>query len=168
MFEIGIGTKTSTGGSVIEGNSGILFNGLVASSIGHSATCPACKKGIGKIVAVGSRTIDLPAGPAARVGDYVACGCPPMSNVLLATSSTITIGALCGSSKVDIVESIATSSYDRKVVVKNESGQPIVNCQYKIELEDGKVVEGYTNEFGEVNLIQTDDISKAINIYVKE
>ncbi|QSH59585.1 PAAR domain-containing protein (plasmid) [Photobacterium damselae subsp. damselae] len=168
MFEIGIGSKTSTGGSVIEGNAGITFNGLVASSVGHSATCPACKKGIGNIVAVGPRTINLPAGPAARVGDYVACGCPPMSNVLLATSSTIKIGALCGSTKVDIMESIVAPSYDRKVVVKNASGQPVANCQYKIELENGKVVEGYTNELGEVNLIQTDDTSQSINLYVKE
>ncbi|WP_244268056.1 PAAR domain-containing protein [Stutzerimonas nitrititolerans] len=44
MLSIGVGSKTSTGGVVIEGNPGILFDGLVASSIGHKATCPACKK----------------------------------------------------------------------------------------------------------------------------
>ena len=87
MNTIGIGSRTSTGGTVIEGNQGILFNGLVASSIGHQATCPKCKKGIGPIVAVGPRTVTLPAGPAARAGDYVACGCPPGSNSLLAEGS---------------------------------------------------------------------------------
>lgn len=84
MLGIGIGSKTSTGGEVIEGNQGVVFDGLVASSVGHKATCPACKKGIGEIVAVGGRTVALPAGPAARAGDYVACGCPPGSNTLLA------------------------------------------------------------------------------------
>ena len=87
MNTIGIGSRTSTGGTVIEGNQGVLFNGLVASSVGHQATCPKCKKGIGPIVAVGPRTVTLPAGPAARAGDYVACGCPPGSNSLLAEGS---------------------------------------------------------------------------------
>lgn len=68
-----------------------MFNGLIASSVGQKATCPACKEGIGPIVAVGERTSMLPAGPAARAGDYVACGCPPGSNVLL-PEGTITIG----------------------------------------------------------------------------
>ena len=91
MLGIGIGSKTSTGGAVIEGNAGVVFDGLVASSVGHKATCPACKKGVGEIVAVGSRSVRLPAGPAARAGDYVACGCPAGSNVLLA-QGTVTIG----------------------------------------------------------------------------
>ncbi len=41
MLSIGIGSKISTGGVVIEGNVGIMFDGLVASSVGHKATCPA-------------------------------------------------------------------------------------------------------------------------------
>ncbi len=92
MLSIGIGSMTSTGGVVIEGNAGLEFDGLVASSVGHKATCPACKQGVGKIVAVGGRTTFLPAGPAARAGDYVACGCPAGSNTLLA-QGTIDVGA---------------------------------------------------------------------------
>jgi len=92
MFSIGIGSKTSTGGVVIEGNDDLLFDGLVASSVGHKATCPACKKGIGEIVAVGDRSVYLPAGPAARAGDYIACGCPPGSNTLV-PRGTISIGS---------------------------------------------------------------------------
>lgn len=92
MLGIGIGSKTSTGGKVIEGNAGIIFDGLVASSVGHKAICPACKKGSGPIIAVGGREVYLPAGPAARAGDYIDCGCPPGSNVLIA-QSTVTIGS---------------------------------------------------------------------------
>lgn len=92
MLGIGIGSKTSTGGTVIEGNAGIIFDGLVASSIGHKASCPACKKGGGPIIAVGSREVQLPAGPAARAGDYIGCGCPPGSHVLIA-QGTVTIGS---------------------------------------------------------------------------
>lgn len=92
MLGIGIGSRTSTGGVVIEGNASILFDGLIASSVGQKATCPACKTGVGPIVAVGGREVLLPAGPAARAGDYVACGCPTGSNVLL-PNSTIRIGS---------------------------------------------------------------------------
>lgn len=95
MHRVGIGTKTSTGGEVIEGNSAILVDGLVASSVGHQATCKACKKGIGPIVAVGPRDEWLPAGLAARAGDYVACGCPPGANVLL-PEGTVFVGAYGG------------------------------------------------------------------------
>ena len=95
MFRIGIGSKTSTGGEVIEGNASVVFDGLVASSVGQMATCKACKKGIGPIVGVGRRDEMLPAGPAARSGDYVACGCPPGANVLLA-EGTILLGAYGG------------------------------------------------------------------------
>lgn len=108
MHSIGIGSKTSTGGAVIEGNGGILFDGLVASSVGHQASCPACKKGIGPIVAVGPRTANLPAGPAARAGDYVACGCPPGSNVLVAPG-TISIGSGSGSSPIAAFSDSLTS-----------------------------------------------------------
>jgi uncharacterized Zn-binding protein involved in type VI secretion len=97
MYRIGIGSKTSTGGVVIEGNANIIINGLVASSVGHRATCPACKKGIGPIVAVGPRNETLPAGLAARSGDYIACGCPPGSNVLLPDGNVL-FGAYSGSS----------------------------------------------------------------------
>lgn len=92
MLGIGIGSKTSTGGVVVEGNDGIIFDGKVASSVGHKATCPECKKGEGVIVAVGHRDVSLPAGPAARAGDYVACGCPANSNVLLG-EGTVSIGS---------------------------------------------------------------------------
>ncbi|WP_141108938.1 PAAR domain-containing protein [Aeromonas veronii] len=44
-YGIGIGSKTSTGGEVTEGNSSVIFDGMVASSIGHMATCTACSKG---------------------------------------------------------------------------------------------------------------------------
>ena len=96
MNSIGIGSRTSTGGTVMEGNPGILSNGLVASSVGHKASCPKCKQGIGPIVAVGPRTVTLPAGPAARAGDYVACGCPPGSNSLLAEGAVVVGGGSGG------------------------------------------------------------------------
>lgn len=91
---IGIGAPTSTGGSVLEGNVGINIDGAVStSSVGHMASCPACSKGKGPIVAVGPRTITLPAGLVALEGDYVACGCPPQSNKVMSAQSSVYGGA---------------------------------------------------------------------------
>ncbi len=106
MQSIGIGSKTSTGGVVIEGNQGIMFNGVVASSVGHKATCPSCKKGIGEIIAVGDRQVSLPAGPATRAGDYIACGCPTGLNVLLGEGSV-----LIGSDNVSTYASLSAPTH---------------------------------------------------------
>lgn len=131
MLKIGIGSKTSTGGVVIEGNPGLVFDGLVASSIGHKATCPACKKGIGPIVAVGPRTVMLPGGPAARAGDYVACGCPPGSNTLL-PEGTISIGAhSSGSANPSNLNNQANYS-GRFQLIDQETGKPAGNRKVKV------------------------------------
>ncbi|EUB84223.1 PAAR domain-containing protein [Pseudomonas putida] len=87
---VGIGAPTSTGGVVLEGNVGINIDYAVStSSIGHMASCPVCPPGKGPIVAVGPRTITLPAGLVALEGDYVACGCPPKSNTVLFAQSSV-------------------------------------------------------------------------------
>ncbi|GFM87012.1 hypothetical protein PSCICO_24110 [Pseudomonas cichorii] len=91
---IGVGAPTSTGGAVLEGNVGINIDSAVnTSSVGHMASCPVCSVGKGPIVAVGPRTVILPAGPVALEGDYVACGCPPESNTVIFGQSTVFGGA---------------------------------------------------------------------------
>lgn len=84
------GSPTSTGGKVLQGNVGIIIDDAVnAASVGHMTSCPVCQKGQGAIVALGSRLIILPAGPVALAGDYVACGCPPNANTVIAAQSTV-------------------------------------------------------------------------------
>lgn len=87
------GSPTSTGGVVLEGNEHLYIDGQIISSVGQLASCPVCPIGQGPIVAVGERTLYLPAGPAAREGDYVACGCPPFSNTLLGQQHSALAGA---------------------------------------------------------------------------
>ena len=83
------GGPTSTGGVILEGNENLNIEGKIIASIGQLASCPVCGPGKGPIVAVGERTLILPAGPAALVDDYVACGCPPMSNKLLPNNTVV-------------------------------------------------------------------------------
>ncbi|MBP5122761.1 PAAR domain-containing protein [Pseudomonas protegens] len=101
---IGVGSPTSTGGQVLEGNTGISIDSSIeTSSIGHLASCPICSKGQGPIVAAGPRTITLPAGPVALEGDYVACGCPPGTNTVIATQSSVYGGAEYASASASAV-----------------------------------------------------------------
>ncbi|CEA04520.1 hypothetical protein BN1049_01599 [Pseudomonas saudimassiliensis] len=147
MIKIGVGSKTSTGGTVIEGNPGILFDGLVASSVGHQATCPKCKKGIGPIVAVGTRTVVLPAGPAARAGDYVACGCPAGSNTLLA-DGTVHIGSLGGgvatAGAFIVGNTVVNKSVDRIYWSYSESQTPVSDTsRFYVDLNLHAETSGY-------------------------
>ncbi len=58
------GGPTSTGGVILEGNENLRIEGKIIASIGQLASCPACSAGQGPIVAVGERTLILPASPA--------------------------------------------------------------------------------------------------------
>lgn len=91
------GDPTSTGGAIQDGDSSWLSEGSPTTYIGMIATCPACKVGQGPITAVGPRSIIGPGGPVALQGDYVACGCPPMSNIILPAQGT-TVGDNMGPS----------------------------------------------------------------------
>ncbi|SER84031.1 PAAR domain-containing protein [Halopseudomonas bauzanensis] len=151
MIKIGVGSKTSTGGTVIEGNPGIMFDGLVASSVGHQASCPACRKGIGPIMAVGPRTVVLPAGPAARAGDYVACGCPAGSNTLLA-DGTVHIGSRASGGTAAgaflFNNTVVHKSIDRIYWSYSESQAPISDTsRFYIDLNLHAETTGY--ELGE-------------------
>lgn len=114
---IGLGAPTSTGGQVLEGNSGInIDNAPSVASVGHMASCPACA-GLGVITAVGPRTFFLPAGPVALEGDYVACGCPPMSNVLIAGQASVWAGAEHSHASITPI----TGLLDQQKIIKDSS-----------------------------------------------
>ncbi|PSW91248.1 PAAR domain-containing protein [Photobacterium iliopiscarium] len=187
------GGKVVSGNSgMVVNYKSIALVGDMATCTCGSKSC----RGQGGIVATSPRNANVNGVLFAKAGDLVDTGCG--SCFLLPSEHGVSLGVNVGCSlnvgsgisfgngvninqvsgapltetaslnKVEITESMVSSLYDRKVVVKNASDQPIANCQYKIELENGEIVEGYTNELGEVNLIQTDDTSQLINLYVKE
>ncbi len=88
------GTKTSTGGEVLEGHSDILINGIPATSINQLASCKSGRKsckGIGKIAPVGTNKAFLPNGLQAALPHYkVLCNCP--DNFILEPANTVFVG----------------------------------------------------------------------------
>lgn len=75
---ITVGSKTTTGGSVISGHGGVIINGQKVALVGDIATCPCGSKscrGQGPIVAQSSRAANVFGTNLARVGDLVDTGC---------------------------------------------------------------------------------------------
>jgi len=78
------GAPTSSGGRVLQGNEGTCIDGVrCPASLGHLASCPRCLERQGPIIGSPQQRLLLPSGPAARVGDIVACGCPLGSNRII-------------------------------------------------------------------------------------
>ena len=75
---ITLGSKTSTGGAVISGNSNVMINGQPIALVGDTATCTCGQKnckGQGPIVAQSPRAANVNGVNFARVGDLVNTGC---------------------------------------------------------------------------------------------
>ncbi|WP_122318508.1 PAAR domain-containing protein [Pseudomonas cichorii] len=145
---IGVGAPTSTGGCVLEGNIGINIDSTIStSSIGHMASCPACSAGKGPIVAVGPRTITLPAGPVVLEGDYVACGCPPQSNTVLAGQSTVFGGGEhANASFVPVVAALEKTKLIREIYFSYGSNHVPVDAvsRFYVDLNVHVKTSGYS------------------------
>lgn len=79
------GDKTTTGGVVTSGVSNVMFFGSGVTQINMIATCPACKKGQGKIIPIEDIAVIVDNVQVALHGDVVDCGCPFGSNTLIAS-----------------------------------------------------------------------------------
>ncbi len=92
------GTKTTTGGVVLEGHDDILIDGKPATSVGQKASCASGRKsckGVGEIVQVGDNCVYLPNGSQAALPDYkVLCNCH--DNFILEPQNGVNIGSGSG------------------------------------------------------------------------
>lgn len=88
---IGLGDKTTTGGVVIECYPDVQLNNQGTTVIGMKATCPACKVGIGAIMPMKVIKVVINNIQVAIEGDWVQCGCPPKSNVLIGNPASYVV-----------------------------------------------------------------------------
>ncbi|GLS91824.1 hypothetical protein GCM10007916_28940 [Psychromonas marina] len=95
MNSISVDAKTSTGGEVLKGNDSVKMGFFSASCVGDEATCKSGNKyckGIGKIMSDSMLAININGKQIAQAGDWVNCGCPTRSNVLIADGVAIYLG----------------------------------------------------------------------------
>ncbi len=93
------GTKTTTGGQVLDGIPDITLGGQQATVVGMQCSCKSgrkCCKGIGKIVAIGANPVFFDGGQQAALQGYqVMCGCP--DNFICEPSHSIVVAGNNGS-----------------------------------------------------------------------
>lgn len=184
---ITIGSKTTTGGEVISGASGLKINGSMVALVGDTATCKcgstSCK-GQGKIVAMSPRNANVGGVPMARVGDFVDTGCgscylvASQHQVSLATNtaSSLNIGAGVnigngvsingvsfggsGAGAAMFQSSVTTATQAQSIATQATSGSSLGSSAIQ-----GTLVTEMTHQFNEVT---QDDLREDLKAYLED
>ncbi len=149
-----IGDTTSTGGVVQDtDNVTSYFMGQNVANIGDSATCPICKKGMGEIIQIGNRHVQIEGKKLALENDIVACGCPFGSNFLLKQQDVIALDAeiLDASQDDNYKHLLGRPSFDALADAYDEIGSKSANEAYDMiggnlaDLHDQDTTRAYEN-----------------------
>lgn len=132
------GTKTSTGGEVLEGHDDVKVAGQPATSIEQKASCASGRKeckGVGIIVPIGSNQVYLPNGKQAVLPGYqVMCNCP--DNFILDPNNGVNIGNnVSFSSNVNAVQNARnaqTSHSPTANIIETQSAQSVSRDSLKV------------------------------------
>ena len=78
-----IGSMTTSGGTIITGESSFLIDGIPIACVGDKATCPLHK--IVASIVTGDANMQIMGKAAARVNDSLSCGCKilPKQNLVV-------------------------------------------------------------------------------------
>ena len=186
---ITVGSKTTTGGSVISGHGGVIINGQKVALVGDTATCPCGSKscsGQGPIVAQSSRAANVFGTNLARVGDLVDTGCGSCfldasshqvslntstennlnmgSGVNIGNGVNINGGSVTFSSNSEpsnVIKNISQDFDEHFILRDKKTSKNVSNFAYKINTSSGSV-EGKTASDGKTKLVSEDkeDISE--------
>ena len=112
----------------------------------------------GRSIATGSSTVFINGKPAALTGGAISCGGVTIG------SGTVNIGDEPTSGAASKLKPI----FNRKFILRDSEGKPMPNVEYKIELEDGKVITGTTTLDGETDFAFSKESSVGAKIYTRE
>jgi uncharacterized Zn-binding protein involved in type VI secretion len=158
------GDPTSHGGKVLEGNELVTTNGRALAQKGHLTICPQCK---GTYPIAEGLDFHTYAGVGTAVdGMKTACGAK-----LIATQHAMVIDDGGGdatpppppASLAQAAEESAKYSGAFRAVDET-TGEPIAGLPYRIELPNGSIVRGVTDEDGNTECI-TSDKADTIKLY---
>ncbi|WP_130804920.1 PAAR domain-containing protein [Acinetobacter ihumii] len=162
-----IGCPTTGGGQVISGNSTFLVDGIAIACVGDKATCPKHKT-VATIIS-GDPHMQVMGKAAARVNDSLSCGCKllPKQNLVVQENGP--------SSGANPTKSDATSpqnsfvnqidDYGVKFLLRDEqTGSPLIEQYFKLVTPDGKLLEGFTDETGHTEMVETGKEAKEVDL----
>ena len=170
------GDKTDHGGTVIGSSAVSDTHGKQIARVGDAVSCP--KRGHNNVVIVtGDSTFILDGQPVAYDGCKTSCGATLISSQAVTTTGDTSGEQSRGSSGSSAPQNaVAASSapqkqaasqdYDQHFVLLNDqTGEPLEHVKYRIQLEDGRLVEGATDERGKTEkLTASSPINSTIEV----
>lgn len=84
---ITVGAMTTHGGTVVQGSSTSVINGIPIACVGDKVTCPIPGHGGTTIIVSGDQTLVINGKAVARQGDKTACGAVLMATQALAVDN---------------------------------------------------------------------------------
>lgn len=163
-----IGCPTTGGGQVISGNSRFLIEGLAIACIGDKATCP--KHNTVATIITGDPHRQVFGKAAARANDALSCGCRllPMQNLVVGDNGASTGSNTTSTDSKPVQDSLRANDLDdygvKFQLLDRSTGQPLSEQYFKIVTSDGKTVEGFTDENGHTELVETGKEAKEVDL----
>jgi uncharacterized Zn-binding protein involved in type VI secretion len=153
------GDRTSHGGIVLEGDEICTTGGRPITKIGHMTFCPQCK---GKFPIIEGLSFFTFLGVGTVVdGMKTACGATVTASQ---HAMVIDVGSGGGGAVAATTEQDSLTAADFGGMFKavdNTTGKPVHGMHYRIELSDGRVLQGVTNEQGETERLAAKDRADA-------
>ncbi len=168
MPYITIGCPTTGGGKVLTGNSLFQVEGIPIACTGDKASCPTHKV-VANIIS-GDPHMNIFGKLAARAGDSLSCGCKllPKQNLVVQDNSPSPSSSTSTSNpppKQDNFVPQNTDDHGIKFKLFDErTGEPLVEQYFKIKSPDGNVIEGFTDETGHTELVESGKEAKEVDL----
>ncbi|EPW9558147.1 PAAR domain-containing protein [Acinetobacter baumannii] len=164
---ITIGCPTTGGGQVISGNSMFLIDGIAIACVGDQATCPKHK--VVATIVSGDPHMQIFGKAAARVNDSLSCGCKllPKQNLVVQDNGGGSASSASGSSPTSAQNNLVAQNddYGVKFLLRDEkTGEPLIEQYFKLVTPDGKLLEGFTDETGHTELVETGKEAKEVDL----
>lgn len=159
MGDIGSGHGCFPPTSITAGSPNVSIEGSPAARLGDSLAphdCGNCASH-GRAIAVGSGSVSINGKPAARVSDAIDCG-----GVIVSGAGTVSIG-----NQGPAPSRAINMHHNRDFIIRNEIGRPLPDTPYRLELGDGQVIEGITDEQGKTSLTLSGDQATAVKVFVR-
>jgi len=140
--------------TIVDGEDTVLINGLPAATVGSTTAC-------GATIITGSSTVTINGKPAAVIGSATSHG-----GVILSSSGDVFFGDNCSYSEMKDSAINVANDYTHRIALTNDYGVPLSNMPYRLEMSDGKVLEGMTDADGYTDVVNSNNKSVDINIFV--
>ncbi len=171
------GDPTSSGGSVISGSPFTVIDGIAVARITDQATCLK-HRGVFPIVE-GDATLVVDGQPVALHGSALACGCKVLSAQqmhVFVDAGGGTGGGRSGSgtatSVMQAAEAVAAATaannrYDEALRFVNAAGAALSGVGYTLFLENGKALNGTTDDDGRTDRVVTEVPERIVRAELK-